>query len=92
MTTIDIDIKALDDSITKLKGLRDKCNDFNGVKLSVVGGGETITELENISLLYQNLNVHMAELIGKTAMFMENVKSSYETSDQKAAAGIRGDN
>lgn len=92
MVTIDIDIKALDDSITKLKGLKDKCNDFNGVNPAVVGGGETVAELENISLLYQNLNVHLAELIGKTAMFMENVKSSYETSDQKAAAGMRGDN
>ncbi len=85
MATIKVNIKTLNDSITKLKALRDKCNNFDTTSPAIVGGGETVTQLEDIASLYKSLNIHFAELVNNTALFMENVKTSYESSDKKAA-------
>lgn len=88
MAEIKISINALDDAITKLKSLKESCSSFDTKFPDIIGGGSTVNELENIANTYKNMNTDFLTLISNTISFMENVKSSYVTSDAKAAAGI----
>lgn len=90
MSEINVNILALEEGILNLKSLSEKCKNFD-TKIPVsVGGGRTVSELEQIEALYQKLNTHLAMLAQNTASFMENVKDSYVASDEKAARGIIG--
>ena len=88
MAEIKIKINALNDSITELKNLKTACQDWDTTCPETVGGGQTVNELESMGTLYKNLNTHFINLVSNTISFMENVKTSYEESDNKAARSI----
>lgn len=90
MAEIKIKINALNDSITELKNLKTACQDWETTCPETVGGGQTVNELESIAALYKSLNTHFIDLVSNTISFMENVKTSYESSDQEAAAKLAG--
>lgn len=90
MAEIKIKINALNDSITELKNLKSTCQEWDTLSPEIVGGGQTVGELESIAKLYKSLNTHFIDLVSNTISFMENVKSSYEESDQNAATKISG--
>lgn len=88
MAEIQIKIDKLSESITKLCGLKESCQSWNTTCPETVGGGQTVNELESIASLYKNLNVHFIDLISNTILFMENMKDSFEESDNEAARSI----
>lgn len=90
MAEIKIKVDALNDSITELKKLKSTCQDWDTTSPEIVGGGQTVSELESIAALYKSLNTHFIDLVLNTISFMENIKTSYESSDQKAATKISG--
>lgn len=88
MAEIKVNINSLKNSIEQLKNLKQECMDYENLSPNTVGGGLTITELENITKIYDELDSHFIQLVNNTILFMNNVKTSYETSDKKAASNI----
>lgn len=88
MAEIKIKIDRLNESITKLGSLKESCQNWNTSCPETVGGGQTINELESIATLYKSLNVHFIDLISNTMLFMENMRESFEESDNEAARSI----
>lgn len=90
MAEIKIKISALNDSITELKKLKSACQHWDTTSPQIIGGGHTVNELESIVTLYKSLNTHFIDLVSNTISFMENVKTSYESSDQESSAKLSG--
>lgn len=88
MAEISISTQSLEDEIGKLQTLKTNCAGFDVAFPDIVGGGQTVAELEEIANLYKKLNTDMVDLISNTISFMENVKNSYLSSDSKAASSI----
>lgn len=88
MAEIKINILEINNSITKLKNLQSRCNSLDTKPPTTVGGGKTVNELESIAALYKNMNTDFCNLISNTISFLQNVKTSYVSSDQKAATKI----
>lgn len=91
MSEISVKIAALEEAITNLNNLKQTCADMDTTSPETVGGGSTVSELENIAALYKSLNIHFGDLISNTALFMQNVKDSYQASDSKAAQKLSGE-
>ncbi len=90
MAEISIKLIALNAAITKLNNLKTTCTSMDTSLPSSVGGGLTVNEMESIANLYKSMNANFADLISNTALFMENVKKSYQTTDTKAANKLSG--
>lgn len=88
MAEIQIKINKLSESITKLGSLKESCQSWNTTCPETIGGGQTVNELEGLASLYKSLNVHFIDLISNTILFMENMKDSFEESDNEAARSI----
>lgn len=88
MSEINIKITEISNAIEKLRELQSKFNSRNTTPPSTVGGGNTVNELENIAGVYKTLNRDFSELLSNTIAFLNNVKTSYEESDQKARRAI----
>ena len=91
MSEIKINISALEDAIVKMNALKDDWSARNTNAPATVGGGQAVNEFESLAKLYKTLNDNMVTLASNTAAFLTNVKDSYQASDQKAAAAIRGE-
>lgn len=91
MSEIKINVEKIDVSITKLQKLKSKCILNSKTPPETVGGGQTVNELETIANEYRNIDSHLELLVSNTISFLQNVKNSYITSDQKAAKGINGE-
>lgn len=90
MAEIKINVNALNDAIARLKNLRTTCQNTKNKIPDTVGGGLMVNELESISSLYEELDSGFTNLVSNTISFMENVKTSYESGDKKAADKISG--
>ncbi len=88
MAEINIKIKEIDNAIQSLKSLQKECNGFKTTPPSTVGGGKTVSELEELANVYKNINNDFSLLLSNTISFLQNVKNSYVSSDQKAANKI----
>ena len=88
MAEINVKITELNNAIGKLQGLRSKSTGINTAPPITVGGGKVVNELEDIADMYKALNVGFEKLISNTIMFMQNVRDSYISSDEKAAKNI----
>lgn len=89
MAEIKISISDLEDAISRLNSLKNAWNANKTNPPTTVGGGQTVSEFEELAQLYKDLNSHMVTLASNTASFLSNVKDSYQESDKKAADGIR---
>lgn len=90
MSEININIVCLKDAITQLSNLRKNYVDYKILCPDTIGGGLTVTELNNLVKIYNNLDNCFIQLLNSTIGFMENVQESYENSDKKAANKILG--
>lgn len=89
MAEIKINIDSLKDAIDQLHTLRDECVNYGNLCPETVGGGLTVSELENLVKTYDQLDNHFIQLISNTILFMQNVQKSFESSDKKAANNIQ---
>lgn len=89
MAEIKVNITEINSAITKLQGLKSKCNSRDTTPPATVGGGKTVNEFENIANIYKTLNCNLGELISNTISFLRNIEDSYISSDTKAAQGIK---
>ncbi|WP_075720542.1 hypothetical protein [Roseburia sp. 499] len=89
MGKINIDVDALDSSISELKALKSNWlnNEVNAP--TVVGGGGTVSQLEEIARLYVGLNMRMCGLMSSTISFLENTRQNYVESDQAVATKMK---
>lgn len=87
---IKVRIQELDSAIAKLKTLQVKCDNEKEKPPTVVGGGKSVNEIEEIGKMYLTLNSHTGTLISNTISFLSNVKTSYQTSDLNIANTIKG--
>lgn len=90
MAEIKINVNALNDGITRLKNLRTTCQNTKNKIPETVGGGLTVNELESIASLSKDLDMGFNNLVSNTISFMENLKGSFEESDNKAAEKLSG--
>lgn len=85
MSEIIIDTENLTSEIDKLKTLREKISNNKESATTVVGGGTTVEEIENLGNEFKSMEVKMESLVRNTILFMNNVKNSYVTSDKNAS-------
>ena len=90
MVEINIKISEINNAITKLQGLRTRCNSRNTTPPITVGGGKTVNALEEMAEVYVALNNNFGEFVSNTILFLQNVRDSYAGSDSKAAKYIGG--
>ena len=90
MAEIKIKVTEIDSAITKLQSLKSRSASADTKSPSTVGGGKSVNELESIAGVYKSLNTHFATLVQNTISFLDNVKDSYVTSDQKVASKMSG--
>ena len=89
MAEIKINIANLSSEIENLKNLKIQIDNSNIACPNTIGGGTTVTELEEIGRLYKQIHSDFGQLVFNTALFMENIKTSYQESDQKAAINFK---
>lgn len=87
MSQITVNIGMLNQSIMQLSKLAVSCA---GKKknVQIQGGGATLTEIERMKELYDDIFNELTELVSNTEIFMKNIKTSYEVNDQNAAYQI----
>ncbi len=88
MAEIKVKRTSLEDEIKKLGNLKNKCLNYGDSNPQCVGGGSTVTEIQNLVNLYNDLDRHFIQLVSNTIEFMNNVNTSYVESDKKAADSI----
>ena len=89
MSEIKIDIDNLNSEINKLKELKKKIASNKKKPTAVVGGGSTVAYIEKIGNDYKNMEDKMESLVQNTISFMNNIKTSYVTSDKNAAKAMK---
>lgn len=85
MQVVNIRLLKLKTSIQRLKNLKTSCENWDTKYPETVGGGQTVGELEEMAKLYKSINESFTEMVSNTALFMENIKNSFEESDKKAS-------
>lgn len=85
MSEIKINTVNLNIEILKLKILKKRIEDSNVKCPTVVGGGTSIQELENICNGYKLLHSKMLLLVSNTIAFMKNAGECYTDSDNMTA-------
>lgn len=88
MAEISIKIDAINDAIKELQTLQGKCSSTDISAPGIVGGGQTVNELEAIASLFKTTRSSLEMLIQSTTAFLQNVRDSYTSSDTKAAIKI----
>jgi len=89
MAEINVKISEINNAISKLQGLKSRCDSRNTTPPSTIGGGQTVNELESIAEVYKAMNNNFGELVTNTISFLENVRDSYVNADVKATHKIR---
>lgn len=85
MSEIKIKNDALSTEISNLRNLNTKIRSSNIKCPTVVGGGTSIQQIENIGKSYQQMHKQLEMLVSSTVSFMENINNSYKSSDKKAS-------
>ncbi len=89
MGTIDIKTQQLESAINDLYSIQQKLNAAKKAPPSTIGGGKTVSQLENIGKIYQDMNQHLSMMIDSTILMLKNAKEGFETSDSSMASKIR---
>ena len=84
MAEIRVKINEIDNAIIQLKTIVTQMGASKNFPPSIVGGGQSVNELEAIAEVYKNIESHLIMLIQNTSSFLSNVESSFVLSDQKA--------
>ena len=89
MGKIDIDIDALDESISEFKTLHRNWVNNEIDCPTTVGGGGTVNQLEEIARIYEGLHIKMGVLLAGTISLLDNTKQDYVDSDQAIATKMK---
>lgn len=90
MAEIKLSVEALENSIQDLNSLKQACSIYIPVVPEVIGGGQTVNQLEQIAEMYKTLNADLSTLVCNTISLMENAKQSYVSTDNMASSKIKG--
>lgn len=89
MSEIKIDVDSLESGISNLKELKSKISTNKSNAPTVVGGGSTVVNIEKIGIDFKNIEDKMEVLLQNTISLLNNIKSSYVSSDYNAAKTIK---
>lgn len=89
LSEIKIDVDNLESGINNLKKLKNKINTNKSNAPIVVGGGSTVANIEKIGVDFKNIEDKMELLLQNTISLLNNIKSSYVSSDNNAAKTIK---
>lgn len=89
LSEIKIDVDSLESGINNLKELKSKISTNKSNAPTVVGGGSTVANIEKIGIDFKNIEDKMELLLQNTISLLNNIKSSYVSSDKNAAKTIK---
>lgn len=89
MAEIKIKASEIENSITRLKALVTQATSSKISPPSIVGGGQSVNELEAIAGVYKNIDSNFVTLVQNTISFFSNVEDSFVSNDQKAGNKMR---
>lgn len=89
MAEIKIKASEIENSITRLKALVTQATSSKTSPPSIVGGGQSVNELEAIAGVYKNIDSNFVTLVQNTISFLSNVEDSFVSNDQKAGNKMR---
>ncbi len=89
MSEIKIDVDSLESGINNLKELKSKISTNKSNAPTVVGGESTVANIEKIGIDFKNIEDKMELLLQNTISLLNNIKSSYVSSDNNAAKTIK---
>lgn len=82
-------VDSLESGINNLKELKSKISTNKSNAPTVVGGGSTVANIEKIGIDFKNIEDKMELLLQNTISLLNNIKSSYVSSDNNAAKTIK---
>lgn len=89
MAEIKIKASEIDNAITRLKAIVTQATSSKTSPPSIVGGGQSVNELETIAGVYKNIDSNLVTLVQNTISFLSNVEDSFVSNDQKAGNKMR---
>lgn len=90
MAEIKVKSSEIDNAITRLKAIVTQATSSKTAPPSIVGGGQSVNELEAIAGVYKNIDSNFITLVQNTISFLSNVEDSFASSDQQAGNKMRG--
>lgn len=90
MAEIKVKVSEIDNAITRLKAIVTQATSSKTTPPSIVGGGQSVNELEAIAGIYKNIDARFITLVQNTISFLSNVEDSFVSSDQKAGNKMNG--
>lgn len=89
MAEIKIKASEIDNAITRLKAIVTQATSSKTSPPSIIGGGQSVNELEAIAGVYKNIDSNLVTLVQNTISFLSNVEDSFVSNDQKAGNKMR---
>lgn len=89
MAEIKIKTGEIENAIKRLNTLAAQATSSNTSPPSIVGGGQSVNELEAIAGLYKNIDSNLVTLVQNTSSFLSNIEDSFVSNDQKAGNKMR---
>ena len=89
MAEIKIKASEIENAITRLKTLVTQATSSKISPPSIIGGGQSVNELEAIAGVYKNIDSNLVTLVQSTISFLSNVEDSFVSNDQKAGNKMR---
>ena len=89
MAEIKIKASEIENAITRLRALVTQATSSKTSPPSIVGGGQSVNELEAIAGVYKNIDSNLVTLVQNTISFLTNVEDSFVSNDQKAGNKMR---
>lgn len=90
MAEIKVKASEIDSAITRLKAIVTQATSSKTSPPSIVGGGQSVNELEAIAGVYKNIDSNFITLVQNTISFLSNVEDSFASSNQKAGNKMGG--
>lgn len=90
MAEIKIKASEIENAIVKLRTIVTKATSSKASPPSIVGGGQSVNELEAIAGVYKNIDSNFITLVQNTILFLSNIEDSFASSDQKAGNKMGG--
>lgn len=89
--TIDIDVAALDECLTKLRDVLAELEGYVPMCDEASGSGKVVSQLAEIDSALDEVKSNLSTLITTSISFFENARSGYSDADQSASSAIVGE-
>lgn len=84
MAEIKIKTSEIGNAVIRLKAIIEQETSSKTSPPSIVGGGQSVNELEAIAGVYKSLDSSFITLVQNTILLLNNVEESFASSDKKA--------